>query len=135
MSVTRGKDVNLTFVSTSLESGCRSVTFNIDGTIIDSTSATATAKAHIEGLYGWGMDAELIWDDGSGLNDELIYKTLLSGAQTLAVQPTGGDVGSSAPEYTGSAVVKSYVIQIPYDGLITSRVSWQGDGAISRSTS
>jgi predicted secreted protein len=136
MAATHGYKVQQKIVSTSCDTVIRSVDINMENDTVDATAANASWKASVVGIPSWSVDGNYICDLGSGQIDDTVFKTILSGAQNVQVLPGGGtNASGNNPMYRGNAVIKSYKISIPHDGVITGAVSWQGDGAFNRYTS
>ena len=135
MTVVHGKNLDHKVVATAIESATRSVTVNMDTDIVETTAAGATAKAHVAGLYNWGMDADYVWNPVAAMQDPVVFGILTSGAQTVQVVPGGGTVSADNPIFKGSAILKSYSITVPYDGIVTARASYAGTGTLNRYTS
>ena len=135
MAEVHGKNMLHRINSVSAESYTKQVTVNVDNDIVDSTTAGDTSKASLEGIYSWNMDGDYVWNGGSGQIDYTIFRTLGSGALTNQVVPGGGTVSNDNPIYRGSAILKSYSITVPHDGVIAAKASWQGNGALNRYTS
>jgi predicted secreted protein len=136
MAAKAGNKVQMKVVSTSCDTYIRSVDINMENDTIDSTAANATWKASVVGIPNWSLDANFVCDTGSGQIDDLIFRTILSGSQNVQVLPNGGvNSSSDNPMYRGEAVIKSYKISIPHDGLIVSTAAWEGNGTLNRYTS
>ncbi len=131
-----GKSVQAKVVSTSADTYIRSVDISVDQDTVDSTAANVNAKTTLAGTYGWNVDMDLNWTGNSGQIEDALFKTILSGSQNVQVLPAGG-VNSSQdnPMYRGNAVMKSWSVSIPHDGLITQKASFVGDGNLNRYTS
>src|SRR5574343_623456 len=133
---TTGKKVQAKVVATSADTYIRSVDISVDVDTVDATAANATAKANVAGIYGWNANMDLNWTGSSGQIDDVLFKTITSGAQNLQVLPGGGtNASDDNPMFRGNAIMKSFSISSPHDGLITEKASWVGDGALTRVTS
>lgn len=113
----------------------KQVTVNIDNDVVETTAAGDLAKTQLEGVYGWNMDADYNWYGGSGQMDDTIFKMLSSGSLAVQVVPGGGTVSNDNPMYRGNAILRSYSINCPANGPVTSRASYLGDGVLNRYTS
>lgn len=132
MPEVHGKNLGHSVAGVALESGTTAVTLEINNDVAEKTAAGALAKAYLEGIYGWRMRADYLWNPAAGNNDATIYAMRLSGAQTVAMTPGGGVEAADNPEYTGSALLEQYTISIPHDGIITSKAAYGGTGALTR---
>ncbi len=130
--VIHGKTLDFAVVGKAVEDDTRNVDLTIDIDVVDATAASATAKANIEGNYGWSMDADFVWNDSSGEIDSVAFNMRSSGAQAVLLNPGGGAEGANNPEYGGNAILTGYRVTIPHDGLITSKGSFMGTGALTR---
>ena len=132
MATVHGKHLGHTVVATALEEDAKVVDVAIENEMVESTAAGDVAKEYLAGLYSWGMDAEYNWNRAAGKNAAVLYGIIGSGEQTVEVTPGGGAEGANNPSYTGSAILKSYVVFIPHDGVIISKASYEGSGALTR---
>lgn len=132
MAVKHGKNLDHTINTVSVEDFTKGVEISIDNDVVEASAAGDAAKEHIEGIYGWVMDGDYNWNPASGKNDATIFALLGAGAKAIDVTPGGGAAAAENPKYEGNAILKSYKISIPHDGLITSKASYQGTGALSR---
>ena len=132
MAEIHGKNFNHTVAGVALESGTTQIAINIANAVADKTAAGGLAKAYLEGVYDWKMDADYIWNPAAGQNDATVMAMRISGAQTVACTPGGGAESATNPEYTGSALLKEYSISIPHDGVITAKAKFEGSGVLTR---
>ena len=132
MAVVHGKTLKHTVVTTALEENTRRAVVNMDIDQAEITAANTNPKKYLQGLYSWGVEADMTWNPAAGKNAAVIYGIIASGAQTVAVRPAGGTVGANNPEYTGSAIVKNYHVTIPHDGVIVCKASYEGSGDLDR---
>ena len=131
MSVLHGKAADHNF-GVALDAALRSIDVAVDVDLPDTSCMGDSAKECLPGMYGWGMDAEYLWDPAASENDVTIQAQIGGAGTTVDVTPGGGAASATNPKYSGTGHVKSYRISVPHDGVITSRCSYQGDGALSR---
>ena len=132
MAVKHGKNLAHPINSVNLAAACKSIDISMDIDLPDATHAGDTAKESLDGMYGWGMDAAYDWDPAATENDATIFAMVAANSKVVDCTPGGGTESATNPKYTGTAMLKSYRISIPHDGMITSRASFQGNGAITR---
>ncbi len=133
--VIHGKNLAHKVNTTAVEESTKSVDVSVDNDVVDATAAGDTAKETLEGVYGWGMDGNYNWNPAASKNDAVIFGMLGSGALNVQVVPGGGTVSADNPIFRGNAILKSYKISVPHDGVVTSTASYQGDGVLTRLTS
>ncbi len=132
MASIHGKNLDHTVNTKSLESQVKSVELAVDVDTAEDTAAGDSAKTHVEGMYGWGMDAEMNWDPAANQNDVTLFALLGQGAKTIDLTPGGGTESSTNPKYTGSAIMTSFRLSVPHDGLCSLKASYKGTGALAR---
>lgn len=114
----------------------RSVTLNLGAELQDDTTMGDTARINKAGLTNWSIDLELQQDFADNLIDEIIFGLVGAASFAVIVRPTTSAVGTSNPNYTGSAVLENYQ---PFGQAVgelgTSTVTLRSAGALSRATS
>lgn len=101
-----------------------SVTPSID--TVEITAAADTAKSYVTTTVGFEATVQLLEDDTTSLTDtELVVGT----SGVLEIQPEGTAVG--AVKYTGTAIITSYEVSAPYDGVVAISVSFLGQTALT----
>ena len=124
MAVVHGKNLDHKVVAIALENETKSVDVAIDNDVVEKTAAGDAAKEYLQGVYGWTMDADYNWDAlGTSGNDAVIFGILTSGEQNVQVVPGGGTVSSNNPIYKGNAILKSYSVHVPIDGVVAFKAS------------
>lgn len=93
---------------------------------VDDSVMGDTWHSHLTGLKSWSANVECLWDEGD-TNGQV---ALTIGA---SVSLTLGPEGSTNPDvvYTGTATVKSIGVAVPHDGVVTRRIAFEGNGALS----
>lgn len=113
-----------------------SVTVNYSAEMQDDTAMGDGTHKRIGGLKDWSVDIEFHQDFASSNVDAILFP-LVGSTFTIIVRPvkTGG-VGSTNPNYTGTAILESYK---PLGGsvgdLAKASVTIPGSGTLSRATS
>jgi len=103
---------------------------NVD--TVEVQAAGDTAKKSLEGIYGWKMGGDYLWDGLSGNIDHMILTQITSGPVIVQVIPFGATGSANMPRFHGSSLITSYSIQIPADGVITCKAEFQGTGILNR---
>lgn len=128
-------DVAITINAVNMSPFCTSATITITADELESTAFGATYKARVAGLKDWKLDLEFNEDFAAGAVDQTIYP-LLGTSTAVTMKSTSGANATTNPQYTGNVLVASYT---PIDGgvgaLGKTKVSWNGNGALSRATS
>jgi hypothetical protein len=136
MAVVHGKTLNHKINSVSADTYTKQVTVAVDIDTAEKTAAGASAKSYLEGHYGWNMDGDYNWEGSSGQVDATVFAMITSGALNMQLLPGGGTHSSTNnPMYRGTAILKSYQITAPHDGVVVCRASYQGSDALNRYTS
>lgn len=121
--------------STDLSDHVRSITIDTTVDIVDGTCMGDSYKYKLAGFTDWKMTVEFAQDYASGAVDSVLYP-LIGTTVPVKVMPTASSIGVNNPMYNGSAIVTAYT---PLDGKVadlnTNKVTFEGTGALSRSTS
>jgi hypothetical protein len=121
--------------SVNLSSYCRAVTLEVSADELDDTAFGDTYRSKLGGLKEWNLQLEFNSDFAASAVDATVWP-LLGTTTTVKVRPTTSAIGSTNPEYSGSALVSQYN---PFGNsvgdLATVSVQWPGAGTLSRATS
>jgi hypothetical protein len=121
--------------SVNLSSYVRAVTLEVSADELEDTAMGDTYRSKIGGLKDWSVQLEFNSDFASSAVDATLWP-LLGTTTTVKVRPTTSSIGSTNPEYSGSALVSQYN---PFGNsvgdLATVSVQWPGAGTLSRATS
>lgn len=108
--------------------GQRNATLKRQADTIDSTSKDTAGfwKESLAGFKSWGVDC-----DGAYVESDAAYATL------EAAYLNNTDVGivvefPSGAKYTGRATIKDFSLELPYDGLVTYKLQFDGNGALTK---
>lgn len=128
-------DARLEINSVVLSGFCKAVTLNISADELDDTAFGDTFRSRIAGLKDWSVQLEFNSDFAASAVDATLYP-LLGSTTTTKVRPTSAAIGSTNPEYSGSALVSQYnPMGNSVGDLATVSVQWPGAGTLSRATS
>lgn len=101
----------------------------------DKTAMPDDTRVSIGGLYTWGISATLNQDFASGGPDPTLFSKVGKDV-SVVFRPDAGSVGSSNPEYTGTAVLDSAP---PVGGsvgdMLTTSINLVAASSLSRATS
>lgn len=105
----------------------------------DSSEVTTSCDAQKEflpGKYGWTASTGGPADFAAAGADATLFTGVTTGsAAAYAIKPSSAAVGSTNPNYNGSAFVTSYGLAFDQAGPVTYTGAYQGDGGLTRSTS
>lgn len=128
-------DARLEVNSVNLSAFAKAVTLEVSADELDDTAFGDTYRSKIGGLKDWNVQVEFNSDFAASAVDATLWP-LLGTATTVKVRPTTSAIGSTNPEYSGSALVSQYN---PFGNsvgeLATVSVQWPGAGTLSRATS
>ena len=101
---------------------------------IDVTSADSSGdREYIPGLRGWTASAEHLYA-GDSTGQTQLFDMVTQGIKgTLEFYPQGSSTGF--PIYSGQAFMTSWELASPNDDAAAVSVEWQGDGALTASSS
>lgn len=93
---------------------------------VDDSVMGDSWHSHLTGLKSWSANVECLWDE-TDTNGQV---ALTIGA---SVSLTLGPEGATNPDviYSGTATVKSIGVATPHDGVVTRRIAFEGNGALS----
>jgi len=121
MAEQAGKNGSVTF--TNLTAGVKS--WNLDGAadMLETTDYDDNGhKTYIGGLDGWTASCELNWDAANTVE--------IGDSATLTLL-----IGTTTPNYAGTALVASISVSSVVEGLVTATVNFQGTGAYTYTAS
>jgi len=112
------------------------VTLTYEADAVDTTAmGTTVAKSFIAGLTSWKIDVEFQQDFASAKVDATLTGLIGAAAFAVEVRPATGNRSTTNPGYNGNCILTSYPILVGAKGdLAKCRVSFQGTGALTRST-
>jgi len=101
---------------------------------IDATSKDSSGdREFIGGLRQWTASAEHLYA-GDSTTQKMLFELITGGTKhDLEFYPQGTSTGY--PIYTGQALVTSWDLSSPNDDAAAVSVEWQGDGALTKSSS
>ena len=110
--------------------GQKNATLNRSAETIDATSKDAEGfwQESIAGFKSWSIDC-----DGALIESDSAYEIL----ETAFLNSANVDVYLDLPsgtKYQGNATITDFPLEFPYDDLATYSVSFQGSGALVKST-
>lgn len=128
-------DARVEINSVALSDHVRKVTLSPSADAQESTAMGATYRAKLGGLKDWKVELEFNQDYAASNVDATLF-ALLGSTTTVKIRPTSAAIGSTNPEYSGTALLTEYT---PMDGsvgdLATATASFEGAGTLSRATS
>lgn len=100
----------------------------------ETTNSCDTAKAFLQGKYGWTMNDSGPADFADNGADETIYTNIIGGGNvTQSWKPDGTAATSAAnPAYSGSVHANSYSIAADVGSAVQASTGYQGTGALAR---
>lgn len=110
--------------------GQRNATLNRSAETIDATSKDTEGywKESLQGFKEWSIDT-----DGCYITDDEAYDYLeekFENSENVDVIVIMGD----SKTYAGNVVITDFPIELPYDDLVTYSLTFQGSGALVKST-
>lgn len=101
----------------------------------ETTNSCDTAKAFLQGKYGWSMNDSGPADFADNGADETIFTNVIGGGNvTQSWRPDGTSaVGAANPSYNGSVHTTSYSLSADVGSAVQSSANYQGTGALTRS--
>ena len=107
----------------------RSFSINTSAETIDDTTINDTAKTFVAGQTSWTADISCFWDE----TDTTGQGAMTAGSSvTLNLYPAGASTGDKY--WTGSAIVTSFNVSTPTNGMIEASFNAQGSGALTYGT-
>lgn len=126
MPKVKGVDVLVKIASNSL-GGQRGASLNRSSETIDSTTKDSNGwKENEYGIKEWSVDC-----DGLFVESDAAYEAL----ETAFIDGTKVSLEIAFPsglKYSGSALITDFPLEAPYDDNVTYSVSFQGDGALTK---
>jgi predicted secreted protein len=101
------------------------VSFTRD-TVEDTSMNNAGYRTHKKGLQTWSGSMEIVYDDSSSAPVTAALNPDTDAAVTVEFYPDESVVGTL---FAGTIIVTEFGVTASYDGLVTSSVSFQGNGA------
>lgn len=132
MGKIHGKNADIWFGATALETDANTITLTISPDVAEVTSFGDMAKTNVEGLYGWTLDLDAFWNSAAGANDAILYQMIGGGGGEMKLFPQGS--AASRIFYWGTVILNSYSPETSVDGPVTCTASFTGNGALSRGT-
>lgn len=127
-------DARVEVNSVVLSSYVRAVTLNVSADELDDTAMGDTYRSRIGGLKDWSLQLEFNSDFAASAVDATIWP-LLGTTTTCKVRPTSASIGTTNPEYSGSALVSQHnPMGNSVGDLATVSNQWPGAGTLSRAT-
>lgn len=128
-------DASVVINGTDLSDHVRQVTLSVQADELDDTAMGDTFRSRIGGLKDWSVSLEFNSDFAASEVDATLWP-LLGTVTTITIKPTSGSVSATNPSYSGSVLVSQVnPIGGSVGDLATVSVTWQGAGALTRSTS
>lgn len=124
----KGVDI-LIKIGTTVLGGQRNATLNRSAETIDVTTKSSNGwRESVASIKDWGVDC-----DGLLVENDTAYtslETAYMNGETVTVE-----VGfPSGTKYSGTAIITDFPIEAPYDDNVTYSVSFQGTGALTKTT-
>ncbi len=132
MSKVHGKDVDIWVNGLGTEDDANRISLSISPDISEVTTFGDLAKTNVEGLYGWALDYEGMWNSAANSQDQTFYQLIGQGAKEVKFFPGGS--ASSAIYYWGTAILNNYSPEATVGGAVTCRARFTGSGCLSRGT-
>jgi len=99
------------------------------------TTSCDAAKMFVQGKYGWTASSSGPADFAAAGADATMFTNVTGGGdQAFALKPNSAAVGATNPNYNGTAFVTSYGLSFDQANAAQMSTSYQGDGALTRST-
>lgn len=113
---------------------CTSATLKLEVDDQEDTAFGDTYRSRVPGLKDWSCDFDFNSDFAASAVDQTLWP-LFGTSVSIKIRPTSGSISATNPEYSGQVLVTEYT---PIDGgvgdLATTKVSWPGNGTLSRAT-
>lgn len=130
------KDASVVINSVDLSDHVREVAINYSAEIIDKTAMGDNSKSKIAGLKDWSVTITFNQDFDAGSVDATLFPLVGAAAFPVVIKPSSAATSATNPAYTGNGLLESYP---PLGGqvgaLLTTQVTIQGDGDLTRATS
>ena len=111
----------------------RSFEIEIQQASVEDDVMNDTWETHLRGKKRWTASAELLWDE-TDTNGQVAIETAQFNSTEVALSlgPEGHTTGDTV--YTGNATIENMGIAAAHDGVVTRRVSFKGQGALTKTT-
>jgi hypothetical protein len=122
--------------SVDLSAWVKEISLTYEAETLDETTMSATTRINKGGLLGWNASVTFKQDFASSAPDVTLF-SLIGTTTTITIRPVAGTiVGPTNPNYTGTALVKSYApVGNSVGDLATAKLEMVCAGALSRATS
>jgi predicted secreted protein len=137
MAIRAGSTLHLRFVTPSgtadLQAKYRTAALKSANKLIDATSGADEWERFISGIKNWDLSFEGVYNGASsplGSADLVTFMALSSG--TVTISPMGTTTGSI--RYVGAFWTENVEQDMPYDELLTIKLTIKGSGALTVST-
>lgn len=116
-------------VSSATVAEVRSFEIEVQQDTADDSVMGDTWHTHLTGLKSWSANVECLWDE-TDTSGQVALTIGTSASLTL------GPEGATSPDvvYTGTATVKSIGVAVSHDGVVTRRIAFEGNGALTIGT-
>lgn len=133
MAKIHGKNADISYGGSALESDGNSVTLDISVDTAEVTSFGEAWKGYLEGVADWTISADFFFEPTDAHAADVIFDQIGSGKAALVFYPGGSAVNKV--NYAGSAIVTRKGVTTAVGGAATLSVSWQGTGTLVKSGS
>lgn len=121
---------------TRIEAISSEITLNTDARTVDSSAYGDDFDQFEVMTYNWKLDATFYFDPGGSPDPDAIFQLGILELKKKAFMfwPNGFNATPSAtqPEYSGRVLISSVAVNPDRAGLVSVRVSFQGDGQLHR---
>lgn len=136
MAVIAITDPHLTIEGTDMSDMARQVAITVEVGENDINSFGTDWEKVLGGLKSWEFTVTFNQDFAAAQVDATLWPLLGRNDVTIAVRPTSAVKSATNPEYTGDVFVSGYTpVDAEAGGVIQPQLTWQGNGALSRSVS
>ena len=129
-------DAFLSIGGTNISSYIKSVELTLNGETVDVTAMSSTSwRSFVAGLRDWEISVTCNADMAATLLDSIMWP-LYQTSQTIILRATSAALGTSNPNYTGSAiVVPGSIVGGSVGDAAETSFTLRGSGALTRATS
>jgi predicted secreted protein len=128
MAVYTGKSLAVLLDSQAF-SHVRSASLNHAIDLVETTAAAGTVKQYVSTVKDFTGSVEVLHDSST----ELFDSEILPGTTgEIKIRPEG--TGSGAVTINGNVIISSVDFGVPYDGVVTVSISFQGTGDLTVGT-
>lgn len=135
MPTRASRDVDITVNSVAVECYVASFSQNLEQENLDVTTFCTTGPRTVPGNHNWSAEIAGPWDGANAAIDHTIWGTFGSTGFAYSAEMTGAVGATNAPEYSGTAVLRSYNIRAGVGQPITYSAAFSGNSALSRTAS